>query len=82
MTSIETIKALARIRELAVSGRAREIRQRHSLSLTEMAAAIPAGANTVARWEVGDRRPRGEAALRWLEILDSLEAERPRQRAS
>lgn len=74
MTSIETIKALAKIRAMAASGEAREIRQRHNLSLTEMADAIPAGANTLARWELGDRRPRGESALRWLEVLQSLDA--------
>ena len=75
MTSIETLKALARVRAMAANGEARAIRTRHNVSLTEMADAIPAAIATLSRWEAGDRRPRGEAALRWLQILDSLEDE-------
>lgn len=75
MTSSETLKALARIRAMAESGQARERREQARLSLTEMATAIGTGITTLARWELGDQRPRADAALRWLAVLDQLAEE-------
>jgi len=68
----ETLRALTRVRGLAKSGEARRIREASSLSLSEVAAAVGVGVSTLARWELGDRRPQGEAALRYLGILDEL----------
>jgi transcriptional regulator with XRE-family HTH domain len=59
-------------RELSQSGRARELRQRAGLSLYEMAAAVGVAAATIHRWEHGQRRPHGEAALRYGAVLDLL----------
>lgn len=73
MNTLE-LHSLVRLRELAKRGDARRIRETARLSLSEIAAAIPVEVSTLARWEVGDRRPRGESALRWLEILDGLAA--------
>lgn len=76
MTGTQTLQALARIRAMAESGEARARRERARLSLTEMANAIGAGVPTLARWELGDRRPRDvEIALRWLAVLDELDGQ-------
>ena len=72
----EDVLALARVRELAESGRAREIRLAARLSLYDIAGAIGSNASSVQRWEAGLRRPYGEQALRWLALLDALERQR------
>lgn len=64
---------LARVRRLAESGRAAEIRAAARLSLYDIADAIGSNASTVQRWESGERRPHGEQALRYAALLDALE---------
>jgi DNA-binding transcriptional regulator YiaG len=64
--------ALVRVRDLAQRGQARRIRLRAGLSLAEVADPVGVTPAAVYRWEVGDRRPRGEAALRYLALLDEL----------
>lgn len=64
---------LARARALADSGRGREVRLAARLSLADVAGVIGTAASTVQRWEQGARRPYGEAALRWLNLIEALE---------
>jgi DNA-binding transcriptional regulator YiaG len=71
-TTAASLQMLALVRAMTESGEAREIRQRARVSLTEMSDAVGVAPATVARWEVGDRRPRGDAALRYLGVLQSL----------
>jgi DNA-binding transcriptional regulator YiaG len=63
---------LSRIRRLAESGAARAIRESAGLSLTEAAEGAGVHRITVHRWERGSRRPRGDAALRYLDLLEQL----------
>ncbi len=65
---------LARIRTLARSGGARAIRMAAGISAAELAAAVDVDRATVSRWERGVQVPTGDAAMRWLEVLDRLAA--------
>jgi predicted transcriptional regulator len=72
---------LTLIRKLAASGEARLIRESAGLSLTEAGAGAKVDRITIHRWEVAKRRPRGEAALRYLDLLEEvLEALGPADR--
>jgi DNA-binding transcriptional regulator YiaG len=64
--------SLARVRAMAQSGRAREIRLAAKLSLYDVAGAIGSNASSVQRWESGARRPYGAPALRYGSLLDAL----------
>ena len=57
---------------MAESGAARAIREAAGLSLTEAADSAGVHRITVHRWEKGTRRPRGDAALRYLALLENL----------
>ena len=63
---------LARVRELAASDTARAIRRLNRLSLNEVAVEVGVAISTVWRWENGQRRPHGEAAIRYGRLLDEL----------
>lgn len=65
-------KEPVQIRWLSASGGARAIRERAGLSLAELAAEIGVDRSTLWRWETRRRRPRGEAALRYLALLEEL----------
>jgi DNA-binding transcriptional regulator YiaG len=69
MTEAERLRA---VRDLATSGRGREIRESAHLSLADIGRSSGVHYSTVARWERGERLPRGEAALRYLALLDRL----------
>ncbi|MBV8980396.1 MAG: helix-turn-helix transcriptional regulator [Acidimicrobiia bacterium] len=71
---MDTLTPLVRVRQLARSGRAREIREAANLSYRELAGAINVDPSTLLRWEAGQTRPRGEVALQWLRVLEELEA--------
>lgn len=60
---------LTQIRNLAEAGVTREFRIALGLSLPELAAAVHVSPSTIYRWEVGERRPRGRAALRYRAAL-------------
>ena len=66
------VKEISRVRSLASSGLAKDIRIRASLSQAEIADALGVDRSTVHRWEVGERSPRGPAALRYGELLAGL----------
>lgn len=57
---------------MAATGTARHIRESSGLSLQELAVWIGVARSTIHRWEVGSRRPTGEAAQRYLSALDEL----------
>jgi len=59
------------------SGAARAVRVGAGLSLGEMGRGVGPGVSpsTVLRWERGDRTPRGELAVSYLELLDRLAAQ-------
>jgi transcriptional regulator with XRE-family HTH domain len=69
----DSLLALVDVRELARSGRAREIRLASGLSLYDVAGSIGSSAPVLSRWETGQRRPYGPAALRWHALLQALE---------
>jgi DNA-binding transcriptional regulator YiaG len=65
-------KELARVRHLAETGAARAIREAADVSLAEAAAPVRVDRSTISKWERGLRRPRGEAAIRYLRLLEEL----------
>jgi DNA-binding transcriptional regulator YiaG len=63
---------LTRMRLLAQTGAARAMREAAGLSLSEAAASARVNRVTIFRWEHQQRRPHGDAALRYLELLEEL----------
>lgn len=63
---------LADLRRLCADGEAARIRERASLSQSEVARTVGTAHSTISRWEGGSRRPRGSAALRYAALLDAL----------
>ena len=63
---------LVAARRHASEGTGRQIRERASLSMYDVAQTIGVGEPTVSRWERGLARPTGDAAVRWTELLDKL----------
>jgi DNA-binding transcriptional regulator YiaG len=74
MNDSSDLVKLATVRAWSQSGRARQIRETAGLSLREVAYAVDVSVSALFRWEAGDRRPRGEAALRYADLLGDLEA--------
>jgi DNA-binding transcriptional regulator YiaG len=72
--TVDELAALARVRALAESGAARAFREAAGLSLGEVAGPVGTDKGTLSRWERGQQRPCGAAALRWLEVLVRLGA--------
>ena len=72
MNATVDLTRLSRLRALTSSGAARSVRLAGRLSLGEVASVVGCSPSTVFRWERGERRPRGEAALRYLEVLEEL----------
>lgn len=70
----EQLRVVGELRELAESGRAREIRIARHVGLRELARAIEASPSAVSRWETGRNAPRGTAALKWARFLGLPEA--------
>lgn len=67
---------LSQVRAAASSGRARQARKTAGITQAELAAALGVSQTTVALWETGRRRPRGEAALKYARVLRRLASER------
>ncbi|MFF1702572.1 helix-turn-helix domain-containing protein [Streptomyces sp. NPDC058252] len=66
------ILRLAGVRAAVSSGEARQLREMAQLSIGEVAKACGVDQSTVWRWERGTRKPRGEAALAYGELIESL----------
>jgi len=79
MTITELIQ-LTDVRSACTSGAARALRLSAGLSLGEVAREIGVAVPTVFRWERNERRPRGEAGIRYGLLLAALaERQRPRR---
>jgi transcriptional regulator with XRE-family HTH domain len=63
---------IAKVRALSRTGVARRLRIAADLSLPETAGAVGVSTSTMWRWEEGQRRPTGEKALRYADLLDEL----------
>lgn len=64
---------LVRVRELAASGQAAAVRQRCGLTRGEVSRATGIPVSTLRRWEIGERVPTGDGALRYEAFLRELE---------
>ena len=62
-------------RRMPAPALARAIRQAAGVSQARLAEELRVHRVTVARWEAGRRRPRGELALRYAALLDELREE-------
>jgi DNA-binding transcriptional regulator YiaG len=66
---------LAKARRLAASGTAERLRRGARLTLHDVARASGGVSHvTIMRWEKHARTPTGEAALRWLDLMEKLDA--------
>jgi transcriptional regulator with XRE-family HTH domain len=72
MKTIDDAEALRHVRNLTATGAARLIRHHAGLSLREVADVVGVDTSTVWRWERDERRPRGDAALRYAALLDRM----------
>jgi DNA-binding transcriptional regulator YiaG len=63
---------LSVVLRLAENGEARRIRLQARLSTVHVARVCGVTHPTILRWESGQRRPNGAAALRYLDLLDAL----------
>jgi DNA-binding transcriptional regulator YiaG len=63
---------LADVRSALTSGEAERLRVAAQLSIGEVARACGVDQSTVWRWERGVRKPRGDAALAYGELIESL----------
>ena len=66
---LEQVRAAQRLPTPAV---ARAIRQAAGVTQQRVADELAINRVTVARWELGERSPRGELRLRYVELLDTL----------
>jgi DNA-binding transcriptional regulator YiaG len=71
-TSIADLGLVMEARETARSGRGERLRLAAGLSQGELAAAIGVTPACISRWEAGDRRPRGAAAVAYAQLLREL----------
>ena len=63
---------LTEARRLLRSGEAREIRQAAGLSLHEVARVCGVTPGAASRWERGERRPTGDAAVSFAALLAKI----------
>lgn len=57
----------------AEDGSGRRIREAAKLPMRLVAQNVGVKESTISRWEKGQRRPRGEGAVRWALLLDQLD---------
>jgi DNA-binding transcriptional regulator YiaG len=72
MTSATDLLLLIEAREAARSGRGAALRTGAGISQAELADSIGVSAPCISRWEAGERRPRGAAALAYARVLHDL----------
>lgn len=73
---LDDLQELSALRTLLRSGAAGSIRTAAGLSLGEVAAVLGTSKTTVLRWERGENVPRGELALAYWRLLQTLMRER------
>jgi hypothetical protein len=66
------VEELSRLRSFLRSGAARSVRLAHGASLREVSRDAGVSPTTILRWETGERTPRGQGALRYWLLLQSL----------
>jgi DNA-binding transcriptional regulator YiaG len=71
-TSSELVARARAGRRLPPPSLAAAIRRDCGVTQRELAEALGVDRVTVARWEIGEHVPRGEARLRYIEILEQL----------
>lgn len=69
VTAVTKAQALKRLPPPSL---ARAIREAARVSQVDVAEDLDVHPTTVARWEAGLRRPRGELLVRYVELLDQL----------
>lgn len=69
---------LADARRLAWSGQGRRARERSGISLEELAAAVGVPVLELMAWELGERAPRGIAAVDYVRVVGGLSRDRDR----
>ncbi len=57
----------------ARTGEGKRIRAQANVQQQDMARRVGITANGLYRWEQGQRRPHGDAAVRWVQQLSRLE---------
>jgi transcriptional regulator with XRE-family HTH domain len=67
--------ALTQLSEWITTGRARELREHAHMSRLSVAAEMQVWPSTIARWESGERTPRGRSAIEYYTLLAELNAE-------
>lgn len=82
MAKTTVAEQLQLVRQFTTSGDARRLRELARLSQSEVGRSVGVDASTVARWERGERLPRGEAAIRYARLLDRLQRAAERAVAS
>lgn len=65
----EHVKAARRLPPPSI---ARAIRDEADVSQQQLADELGVNRVTIARWELGERVPRGELRLRYIDLLDEL----------
>lgn len=73
MRNFDAVLKLASAKRLAANGHGREVRRAAGLSLHDMAAPIGVADATLYRWENGQRKPTGQPAVAWVELIADLE---------
>jgi DNA-binding transcriptional regulator YiaG len=72
---VDLIEELRLERSLPSPRAARLIREMVGVSQARMARELGVHRTSVTKWELGVRRPHGEQAVRYLDLLESLQAE-------
>ena len=62
-------EALSYVRSTCLSGEAARLRQAMHLSCADVARDVGVDTATISRWERGERRPMGQAAVRFAGML-------------
>ena len=70
--TVDGVVAIAKARQLAASGTGRMIRRSAGLSLAQVGDACGVNRSAVCRWESGNRRPSGTAAIAYTQLLTRL----------
>jgi DNA-binding transcriptional regulator YiaG len=73
---------LARARRALASGEGRRTREALGLSARDLAGDVAVHHTSLLRWEDGRVRPRADAALRYIAVLDRLRQRLPGSEAA